>query len=86
MRISVPHPHGSAPNGAARLQLDVRDDVSPWRIRLPGSSDEALLDPGPRSPGFLAEGYPDWLRQICSAVDTDRVLAQAIVAEVERRS
>lgn len=81
MRISVAHPDGSS-----RLQFDVRDAESPWRITVPGSSDEALLDPGPRRRGFLAEGYPEWLKRICSAIDSDRVLAESIVAEVERRS
>jgi hypothetical protein len=68
------------------LQLDVRNAESPWRVTVPGSADEALLDPGPARCGFLAEGYPDWLREICAAVDADRVLAEAIVREVERRS
>ncbi|GAB5541043.1 MAG: hypothetical protein RLO52_05500 [Sandaracinaceae bacterium] len=78
MRISV-----RSPDGSGRLQLDVSDDQTPWRIRVPRETEEALLDPV--RPSFLAEGYPDWLRTLCAPIDADRVLAERVVAEVERR-
>lgn len=81
MRISV-----KRPADPGRIQLHVLSIRAPWRITTPGHAEEALLDPGGGSPGFLAEGYPDWLRELCSAIDADRQLAEAIVAEVRRRS
>ncbi|MEC7521742.1 MAG: hypothetical protein VYE22_17805 [Myxococcota bacterium] len=78
MRITV-----RSPDDSGRLQLDVSDDRTPWRVRAPRESAEALLDPA--RPSFLAEGYPDWLRALCAPIDADRVLAERIVAEVERR-
>ena len=78
MRISV-----KRPAGPGRIQLHVLAIRAPWRVTAPGQGDEALLDPGP--PSFLAEGYPDWLRELCDAIDADRQLAEAIVAEVRRQ-
>ncbi|MCA9604185.1 MAG: hypothetical protein KC619_01235 [Myxococcales bacterium] len=78
MRISVTHP--TAPG---RLVLHILDGSPPWRVTQPGQAGEALLDPASRA--FLAEGYPAWLRGICEAIDADRQLAIAIVAEVRRR-
>lgn len=52
---------------------------------MPGQAEEALLDPERSTPGFLAEGYPAWLGELCAAIDADRVLAQQIVDEVNRR-
>ena len=80
MRISV-----LPPGHSSRVQLHVRDGEDPWRITAPGQREEALLDPSPGRPAFLAGGYPDWLRDLCDAVDADRLLAEAIVAEVRRR-
>ena len=67
------------------VQFEVRALSVPWRVSMRGESEVALLDPGPGTPGFLAEGYPDWLRELCSAIDADRVIAERIVAAVERR-
>lgn len=78
MRISVSHPDGSG-----RIQLNVLFGTRPWRVRSSGQAEEALLDP--MGPSFLAEGYPDWLAELCAPIDADRVLAEAIVTEVERR-
>ena len=80
MRISV-----KRPDGPGRIVLNVLTIRAPWRVSHPGEAQEALLDPG-QSPGFLAEGYPDWLRALCTAIDSDRQLAVAIVEEVERRT
>ncbi|MCB9596718.1 MAG: hypothetical protein H6719_28595 [Sandaracinaceae bacterium] len=80
MRISVKHPRE-----AGRVQLHVLTLSSPWRVTYPGHHEEALLDATGRSPGFLAEGYPDWLRDLCEPIDADRQLAEAIVKEVGRR-
>ena len=81
MRVSI-----VLPDGSGRVQLEVRDGEAPWRVSMPGEPGEALLSPGSGRRGFLAEGYPAWLRELCAAVDADRQLAEAIVAEVERRS
>lgn len=80
MRISVIRPGTSG-----RIQLHVLTTSAPWRITAPGEREEALLDPADR-PAFLAEGYPQWLRALCAPIDADRQLAEAIVAEVQRRS
>ena len=80
MRISV-----KRSDGAGRVQLDVFTSSRPWRVSMSGHSEEALLDPEPGALGFLAEGYPDWLRDLCAAIDADRMLAQSIVREIERR-
>ncbi len=80
MRISV-----KRSDGAGRLQLDVLTASEPWRVSMSGRSDEALLDPRPGAIGFLAEGYPDWLGELCERIDADRMLAESIVAEVQRR-
>jgi len=71
VRVSVPRPGQSG-----RLVLQVLDEERPWRISTPGEAEEALLDPA--APAFLAGGYPDWLRALCSAIDADRELAEAI--------
>ena len=78
MRVSVP-----LPGETGRLLLLVRADEPPWTVRAPGERGEALLDP--TGPAFLAGGIPDWLRALTEAVDADRVLAEAIVREVERQ-
>jgi len=80
MRISV-----KRSDGAGRLQLQVLTGQTPWRVSMSGQSEEALLDPSPGALGFLAEGYPDWLRELCEPIDADRQLAESIVAEVRRR-
>lgn len=80
VRISVVRPGGSG-----RVELHVLTASAPWRVTRSGRGEEALLDPGPGTPAFLAEAYPGWLRELCSAIDADRQLAEVIVAEVERR-
>lgn len=77
MRVSVVRP-----DRAGRVQLHVIDDERPWRVSAPGQREEALLDPD--APAFLA-GFPDWLRELCAPIDSDRELAEAIVREVRRR-
>jgi len=73
------------PGASGRIQLHVLTTRTPWRITAPGEREEALLDPA-GGPAFLAEGYPLWLRTLCAPIDADRQLAEAIVAEVTRRS